>query len=343
LFPRASESRATASDYGNERVIGYLGRRLAQTVVVVLLVTTIAFFLIHAAPGDPFGAAMDNPNVTEAVRAQWRASYGLDRPLPEQFVKYIGAVARGDLGWSFSRQRPVTAVLNEALPNTLLLMSVALVASFILGIFLAVLQAMKPKSLTDKIIGGISLFLFSMPEFWLALMALFLLAYHFPVFPIGGMRDEVMHGSYGFGGRVADILRHTVLPALTLTLLYSAVVARYQRAALLDALPSEYIKTARAKGATEQAIVRRHALRNALLPIITLFGLAFPALLTGAVFVEKVFAWPGMGGVIVSSIDSRDYPLLVASVIIGSVLVALGSLIADLLYRIADPRLRDDH
>jgi peptide/nickel transport system permease protein len=133
-----------------------------------------------------------------------------------------------------------------------------------------------------------------------------------------------------------------VLPALTLTLLYSSVVVRYQRAALLDTLPAEYIKTARAKGASERAVVRRHALRNALLPTITLFGLAFPALLTGAVFVEKVFSWPGMGLVIVNSIDTRDYPLLMASVIIGSALVALGSLIADFLYHVADPRTRDD-
>jgi peptide/nickel transport system permease protein len=223
-------------------------------------------------------------------------------------------------------------------------MSIALAASFALGILLAVLQAMKPRSWTDRVIGAASLFLFSMPEFWLALMIVFLLAYRLPIplFPIGGMVDVASHDSYGLAGRIGDVARHTILPALTLTLLYSAVVARYQRAALLDALPAEYIKTARAKGASERAVVRRHALRNALLPAITLFGLAFPALLTGAVFVEKIFAWPGMGMVIVTSIDTRDYPLLMASVIIGSALVALGSLIADVLYHVADPRTHDD-
>jgi peptide/nickel transport system permease protein len=323
-------------------VIRYLSGRIAQAAIVVVIVATIAFFLIHLAPGDPFAAAMDNPKITEAVRAQWRASYGLDRPVPEQYVKYLAAIGRGDLGWSFSKQLPVRDVLAEALPKTLLLMSIALAASFALGIFLAVLQAMKPRSLTDRVIGATSLFLFAMPEFWLALMMLFLLAYRFPVFPIGGMTDSVMYESYGFARRIGDVAGHTVLPALTLTLLYSAVVARYQRASLLDALPADYIKTARAKGASERAVVRRHALRNALLPTITLFGLAFPALLTGAVFVEKVFSWPGMGLVIVESIDRRDYPLLMASVIIGSALVALGSLIADLLYHIADPRTRDD-
>lgn len=321
---------------------GYLLRRFAQAVVVVALVTTIAFFLIHLAPGDPFGEAVANPNVTEAVRTHWREAYGLDRPLPEQFVKYIGSVAKGDLGWSFSRQRPVVDVLGDALPRTLLLMSIALAASFALGILLAIAQVMKRGSAIDRIIGGITLLFFSTPEFWLALMVIVLLAYRFPVFPIGGMVDPVIHSSLGRASRVVDVARHTVLPALTLTLLFSAVVARYQRAALLDVLPSEYITTARAKGLSERRVIRRHALRNALLPTITLFGLAFPALLTGAVYIEKVFSWPGMGLVIVNSIDTRDYPLLMAAVVIGSVLVAAGSLIADLLYVAFDPRLRDD-
>ncbi len=321
---------------------GYLFRRFAQAVVVVALVATIAFFLIHLAPGDPFAAAVANPNVSEAVRAHWREAYGLDRPVPEQFMRYIASVARGDLGWSFSLQRPVLDVLADALPHTLLLMSIALAASFALGILLAIAQVMKRGSATDRIIGGISLLFFSMPEFWLALMVVVLLAYRFPVFPIGGMVDPVTHGSLGPVSRLVDVARHTVLPALTLTLLYSAVVARYQRAALLDVLPSEYITTARAKGVPERRVIRRHALRNALLPVITLFGLAFPALLTGAVYVEKVFSWPGMGLVIVNSIDTRDYPLLMAAMIIGSALVAAGSLVADLMYLAFDPRLRDE-
>jgi peptide/nickel transport system permease protein len=323
-------------------VARYLLRRLAQVAIVVALVATIVFTLIHLAPGDPFGAAMENPNVTEAVRAQWREAYGLDRPLPEQFASYLASLVRGDLGWSFSLQRPVIDVLREALPKTLLLMSIALAASFSIGIALAIVQASRAGSVTDRVLGGISLFFYSMPEFWLALMVIVLLAYRFPIFPIGGMVDPVIHSSLSAGGRFIDVVRHTVLPAATLTLLFSAVVARYQRAALLDVLPAEYVRTARAKGVSEGSIVRRHALRNALLPVITLFGLAFPALLTGAVFVEKVFSWPGMGLVVVNSIDTRDYPLLMAAVIIGSVLVAIGSLLADLLYLVADPRIRDD-
>jgi peptide/nickel transport system permease protein len=319
----------------------YLVGRFTQVAVVVVLVATISFFLIHLAPGDPFGAAVANPNITEGVRAQWREAYGLDRPLPEQFVRYVASVARGKLGWSFSFNRPVAAVLGDALPNTLLLMSIALFASFALGIGLAVAQVLKPGSFTDRVISGISLFLFSVPEFLLASVLIFVFAYKLSIFPIDGMMD-VMHSNMGPARRLADVAYHTMLPAITLTLLFSAVVARYQRAALLDVLPSDFVKTARAKGVPERVIVRHHVLRNALLPTISLFGLAFPALLTGAVFIEKVFSWPGMGYIIVRSIDTRDYPLLMAGVIIGSILVALGSLLADLLYLVADPRLRDD-
>jgi len=226
-------------------------------------------------------------------------------------------------------------------------MSIALLASFALGIGLAVAQVMKPGSLTDRIIGGVSLFFFSVPEFLLALMLLVVFTYQFRIWfghglPIGGMTEAVVYSSLGPIDRFIDVAKHTILPAFTLTLVFSAVVARYQRAALLDILPAEFVKTARAKGVPERVIVRHHALRNALLPTISLLGLAFPALLTGAVFIEKVFAWPGMGMIIVGSISTRDYPLLMSAVIVGSILVALGSLLADLLYMVADPRLRHD-
>jgi peptide/nickel transport system permease protein len=194
----------------------------------------------------------------------------------------------------------------------------------------------------DRILNGISLTLFSVPDFWLALLMLVGLAYWIPIFPIGGSVDAIRHDYFGPAGRIADRLKHIILPALTLALLYFPLVARHQKASLLDVLPSEFVATARAKGLSESAVIRRHALRNALLPIITLIGVAFPALLTGAVFVEKVFSWPGMGSEIVSSIASRDYPLLTASVILGSAFVVIGSIVADLLYRLLDPRLRDE-
>ena len=321
-------------------MLRYIARRLAQAAVIVAVVAVITFTLIHLAPGDPFSAVIDNPNVSEKVRETLRAQYGLDRPLPEQFVKYVSALAHGELGWSFSHERPVSAVLAGALPNTLLLMGVALVGAFTLGILIALIQVARRGSLTDHALSGVTLFFFSMPDFWLAILALLAFTYWLPIFPVGGAVDPVMHEYLSWGGRVVDRLRHLALPALTLTALACASVARYQRAALLDVLPADYIRTARLKGLTEKEILRRHALRNALLPIITLLGLSLPALLTGAFFIEKIFAWPGMGLAVIGAIGTRDYPLVVGGVIIGSIMVTLGSLVADLLYAWADPRLR---
>ena len=321
-------------------MIRYLAGRLFQAAVIVAIVATITFGLIHLAPGDPFSAVMDNPNVSEQVRATLRAQYGLDRPLPEQFVKYVSQLAHGQLGWSFSHDRPVREVLASALPNTLLLMVIALAGSFALGILIALVQVARRGSVTDHALSGISLFFFSMPDFWLAILALLAFTYWLPLFPVGGAVDPVMHEYMGFGARILDRLRHLALPALTLTVLASPGVARFQRAALLDVLPADYIRTARLKGLTEREILRRHVLRNALLPIISLFGLSFPALLTGAFFIEKIFAWPGMGFAVVNAIGTRDYPLVVGGVILGSIMVTVGSLLADLLYAWADPRLR---
>jgi peptide/nickel transport system permease protein len=321
-------------------VLRYIAQRLAQAAVIVAIVAAITFALIHLAPGDPFTAVMDNPNVSETVRQTLRAQYGFDRPLPEQFVKYVNALAHGELGWSFSHERSVREVLATTVPNTLLLMVVALVGSFAIGILVALTQVARRGSTTDHALSGVSLLFISMPDFWLALLTLLAFSYWVPLFPVGGAIDVVNHEYMGFGGRVVDRLWHLALPALTLTALASAAVARYQRAALLDVLPADYIRTARLKGLTERQILRRHALRNALLPIITMIGLSFPTLLTGTFFIEKIFAWQGMGYAVVNAIGTRDYPLVMGGVIIGSIMVTLGSLLADLLYALADPRLR---
>jgi len=323
-------------------VAAFLARRLAQGLAVVALVATIVFFLIHAAPGDPFSASMENPGISESIRATWRHAYGLDRPLGEQYVRYVTSIARGDLGFSFSLQRPVSKALATALPNTLLLMAIALVAGFGIGIAVAIAQVRRRGKLSDRLLGGISIFLFSVPDFWLAMLILVSLAYWLPLFPIGGSVDPVMHDSMGTAGRGLDLARHLVLPSLTLALLYFPIIARHQKAALLESISSDYVTTARAKGVSERSIITRHALRNALLPVVTILGIAFPALLTGAVFVEKVFSWPGMGLLIVNSINSRDYPLLTAAVLLGSTFVVVGSILSDVLYRWLDPRLHGE-
>lgn len=325
---------------GGRSVAAFVASRLAQALVIVAIVATIVFVLIHVAPGDPFSAAIDNPNVTEAIRAHWRAQYGLDRPVAEQYVRYLASLGRGDMGWSFSMQRPVADVLADALPNTLLLAGTALVFGFIAGITLGVVQAQRAGSRTDRALSAVSLFFYAMPDFWLALMIMLLLAYWIPVFPVAGAVDPVLHDYLGFAGRVADRVRHLVLPALTLALLVAAAVARYQRAELVRVLPEEFVRTARAKGASERRVMLRHALRNALLPTVSLLGLMLPVLFTGAVFVERVFAWPGMGWVVLNAVATRDYPLVTAGVIVAAATVAAGSLVADVLYAVVDPRVR---
>ena len=318
----------------------YLLARALQAVVIVALVVTITFLLIHAAPGDPFAATLDNPNVSSSVRATLRAQYGLDRPLPEQFARYASQLARGEMGWSFSHGRPVRSVLAAVVPKTLLLMGTALVASFLLGVAVALVQVSRHGSLLDRTLDRISLILAAMPDFWLAILMLLGFTYWLPLFPIGGAVDPIVHDYLSPAGRFLDTVRHLALPAFTLTLLYASGIARFQRSALLDVMPSDFIRTARGKGLREREILLRHAMRNASLTLITLIGLSLPALLTGAVFIEKVFAWPGMGLTMVDAVGSRDYPLVIGAVIAGSVLVVAGSLLADLLYGWADPRLR---
>ena len=311
-------------------IASFLVSRLLQAVAIVFIVATVVFVLIHLAPGDPFSTAIDNPNVTEAIRARWRAEYGLDRPIAEQYLRYLASIARGDLGWSFSMQRPVASVLADALPNTLLLAGTALLLGFAGGITLGVVQAQRAGTRTDRVLGAVSLFFYAIPDFWLALMVMLLLAYWVPIFPVAGAVDPVMYDSWGFA-------RHLVLPALTLALLVAAGIARYQRAELLRVLPEEFVRTARAKGLSERRVMLRHALRNALIPIVSLVGLALPVLFTGAVFVERVFAWPGMGWVVLNAVGTRDYPLVTAGVILLTLLVQ-----GPLLPAVVDARSQTD-
>jgi len=318
----------------------YLAGRLLQAVGVVFLVTTLTFLLVHLAPGDPVATVLDHPGLSAEVRAQWRSQFGYDRPLGEQYLRWLINVPRGELGYSISKMRPVRDVIADAIPRTLLLVGVSMACSFVLGIGVAVLQAQRLGSARDRWLGRILLLLYSVPDFWLALVVLLLFAYRIPVLPAGGLVDPVLHEYLPFGRRVLDRLSHLVLPVLSLTLLTSAVIARYQRASLVEVLHSDWMRTALAKGLSWRHAVRRHALRNALLSTITLVGLSLPALAAGAVFVEKIYTWPGMGMLTVDAIGSRDYPLITAGVLVISIAVVIGALLADLALAVADPRVR---
>lgn len=315
-------------------------RRLAHGAFIVWLVATATFFLLHVVPGDPIGATLSNPLTPPNVRTYWRHVYGLDRPLPEQYVRYVVSLSRGELGFSFPHRRPVRDVLADAIPNSLLLMGVSIMLAFAIGIALGIVQASARGRPLDWGLGLGSLFFYSMPDFWLALMMVLVFAYSMRLFPVNGMFDAVVYPYLGLWGRLGDRLRHLALPAITLALLSAATISRYQRAALLDVAQEPFILAARAKGLSERRLMLHHVLRNALLPVITLLGLALPALLGGTVFIEQVFSWPGMGLLTVEAIGNRDYPLLTAMIVIASVMVVLGSLIADGLYALADPRVR---
>lgn len=319
----------------------WLIRRLAAGVAILWAVITLTFVAIHAAPGDPFLPAADRPT-DPAVAARLRAQFGLDRPLIEQYVRYLGQVARGNLGISFTQRRPVAEALAGAVPQTVLLAGAALAIDFVLGIALGAVMAARAGRASDMALTTVTLLVGAMPVFWVGLVLLLVFGEWLHWLPLGGAYDPALYGALSPVAQLGDRLRHLVLPALTLGLVGAGWTARYQRAAVLDALSQEWVRAARAKGASEGRVLWRHALRPALLPTVTLFGLSFPFLLTGAVLVEAVFSWPGMGRLAADAVAARDYPLVMATTIAASAMVVVGSLVADLLAAAVDPRIRLD-
>ena len=316
----------------------WLLRRLVAALAIVFTVVTLTFVAVHLAPGTPF-LTEDRPMDPAAV-ARLRQRFGLDQPIAVQYARYLAALARGELGESFSQHRPVAAALADAIPNTILLTGTALLLDFVLGLAIGVLQATRARRRVDVALTNVTLLFYSLPTFWLGLVLLLVFGQWLKWLPVGGVVDPVLYDSLQVVGRLGDRLRHLALPALTLGLVGAAGTARFQRGAMLEALRQEFVRAARAKGLSERQIVLRHALRNALLPYITLLGLALPFLLTGAVLVESVFAWPGMGKLAADAITSRDYPVVTATTLLASTLVVLGSILADVLYAAADPRVR---
>ena len=317
----------------------WLLRRTAAGIAIVFATISLTFIVIHLAPGRPF-LPPDGRPVDPAVVARLERSYGLDQPIVVQYVRYFNALARGEMGESFSQRRPVAQAIADAVPNTLLLTSTALAIDFTLGILIGLYQAARARRPADVALGNITLFLYSLPTFWLALVLQLVCGLWLGWFPTGGPTDPVLHASLPLLGRLADRLHHLVLPAMTLGLVGAGGTARFQRAALLEALGHDYVRTARAKGLPEAAVLVRHAWRDALLPVITLAGIALPFLLTGAVLIETVFSWPGIGKLAADAISARDYPLVLGTTLLATCAVVLGSLVADVLTAAADPRVR---
>lgn len=318
---------------------GWLFSRLLQAAATLAAAIVVLFFLMRLAPGDPLAQLAGERQMSLQEVEVLRARYGLDQPLTSQFSAFVRGVIRGDLGTSISQRRPVTRILAERLPATLLLGGTVLVLNFTIGIWLGVLQARRRGSRADRWLSTLSLTGYATPSFWLGLILVWLVAVRWHWFPAGGMVDPLRSGESGLP-RMLDVAHHLVLPVLTLTIVSMAVTMRHQRTAMLEVLGADFVRTARAKGLDEGPVIWRHAWRNALFPIITLFGLWLPVLVTGSVFVEGVFAWPGLGSLSQEAISGRDYPLLMGTALLVSLTVVLGNVIADLAYFYLDPRVR---
>ena len=314
-------------------------RRIAKMAVLLLAIVVVNFLLIHAAPGDPASVIAGQSGAADPqFLAQLRAEFGLDKPLPVQLWIYVRHVLTLDLGVSHRLQRPVAAIIFERLPATLLLTGTAFVAALLGGVALGVRAAKRPGSVADAAIMTLSLVFYATPLFWVGLLLVLVFSVWLNWLPSFGM-ETVGAGVHGLAA-LADLGRHMILPVLTLALFYAAVYVHLTRGAMLDVAGQPFVRTARAKGASERRITWRHVLRNALLPVITLAGIQAGQLIGGSVLVETVFAWPGIGSLAFEALLARDYDTLLGIFLCTSVLVLLFNLMTDLLYLAIDPRVQ---
>ena len=314
--------------------------RLLQGLALVLAVVVLNFVLVHAAPGDPVETiAGASGGMSPELMAELRAQYGLDKPLLVQLGVYLAKVVQGDLGFSYYFNLPVASLIGERLPATLLLVVSAVLLAFLIGTTLGVLSARKPNGLLSQCITVLSLVGFAAPIFWVGIMLVILFASVWPILPVAGMRAIDSDGGGGWVDML-DVAQHLVLPTITLSLVYLAQYSRLARSSMLDVLSSDFIRTARAKGLAERVVLYKHALRNALLPVVTVLGLQFGNVLAGAILVETVFNWPGLGRLAFESVLRRDYPTILGVLLFSSIVVVVINQITDLCYRLIDPRIK---
>lgn len=314
-------------------------RQLANAIGLLFAVLVLNFCLIHAAPGDPaMVIAGEMGGASADVIAALRIKYGLDKSLFEQLFTYMSKVVTGDFGYSYYFNEPVVSLILQRIPATLYLVIAALVMSVVIGTLLGVVSARKPNGLFSQGVTVIALAGYAAPVFWTGLMLLLLFGSVWPILPVSGMID-VVRPKTGFA-HVLDIIQHLILPSTTLALVFIAQYSRLARVNMIDALTADYVRTARAKGLPETIVIGKHALRNTLIPIVTVAGLQFGHLFAGAVLVETVFSWPGMGRLVFDSILRRDYPTLLAVLFFSAVLVMAANIVTDLVYRLIDPRIR---
>jgi len=311
---------------------------LLRGAAVVLGVVTLTFLLLHLAPGDPVQRLLGPAAGPEQIEAA-RRSFGLDRPLLTQYLDWLGRAVRGDFGTSIAQGRPAAALLGEAWPATAVLVLLSILLSWLAGIAVGSFQANTRRAGLDGWLSTATVSLNAMPSYWLGLALVMVFAYWLrwlPAFGAAGVDAEFLSGSE----RALDRLRHLALPLLTLTLVGFGAAARFSRAAMREVRAAPFLLAAEARGLSARRVVIGHQLRNALVPIVTLLGLSLPALFSGAVFVEAIFAWPGVGQVLVQAVQARDYPVVMAAATISAILVVAGNLLAEFLVTLADPRMR---
>jgi peptide/nickel transport system permease protein len=307
----------------------YLVRRLLFAVVVVVLVSMGTFVLLHAAPGGP--GVLLSPDLTPDQRAAVEQNLGLDKPIYVQYGLWVKSLVQGDLGFSFVGGAPVRDLITDRLPATLLLALAALIIATLGGLIAGVLSATKPKSPRDHALTAGAFIGVSIPPFWLGIVLILVFAVNLGWLPASGMKED---------GGFVDVMRHLIMPAIVLGLISTATVAQYTRSAMMSVLKERYIRTARSQGHAPRTVLFRHALRNALLPVVTVLGTTTAALIGGAPVTETVFGWPGMGQLAVQSARLRDYPTVMGITIVISIIVVIVNLLVDILYQLIDPRVR---
>lgn len=316
----------------------FLLLRVLQGVAALLLIAVMNFLLIRAAPGDPATVMAGETGATDAVyMQQLRERFELDKPLPVQLASYLGHLVRLDLGTSYRQQRPVIDLIAERLPATLLLTGTAFGLSLAFGVALGVWASARVGSWKDGLIGVLSTLFYATPLYWLALLAVLVFSIWLPWLPAFGY--ESVGAGYTGIERMLDIGQHMVLPALVLALFYMAIYARMTRASMIEVANQDFVKTARAKGLRPGRILHAHVLRNALLPVVTLAGLQAGAMVGGAVLIETVFAWPGIGRLLFEALSARDYSLLLGTFLVTAALAIVFNILTDLIYTVVDPRI----
>ena len=320
------------------RFLRFLARRLAQAALAVVLIAIINFLILQLAPGDAVDVLAGEAGAADAgYVTELRQRFGLDQPLPVQLGRYLLNIARLDLGYSFRHNMPVATLIAQRLPATLLLIVASLGIAFLGGIVFGATAARRVNTLTDNMISVLALLAYATPLFWLGLMLLILFTLKLDLLPGSGMITIGADGSVI--EQIFDVLRHLILPAATLSLFYLATYTRLMRASMLEVFSMDYVRTARAKGISDRRVVYRHVLRNAVLPMITMLGIQIGSLLGGAVVVEVVFGWPGLGRLAFEAIFQRDFNLLLGILLLSSCLVIVVNLLVDIAYSRLDPRI----